>query len=54
MFVLEKYHSKSGFNVCIWPKQTWMYNSTTLSELKNKWAFNLILLNRTAFASPIV
>lgn len=54
IWALEKYHSKSGFNVGIWPKQTWMYNSTTLSELKNKWAFNLILLYRTAFSSPIV
>jgi len=54
VWVLEKYHSKSGFNVGVRPKDTWMYNSSILTTLKDTWAFNLIMLPRMAFASPIV
>ena len=54
VWALEKYHSISGFNVGILPKNTWQYNSSKLTSLKNTWAFNLVQLERMAFANPIV
>ncbi len=54
VWALEKYHSISGFNVGILPKNTWQYDSSKLTSLKNTWAFNLVQLERMAFANPIV
>jgi hypothetical protein len=53
-WALEKYHSKTGLNVGIWPKEDWMSNTTTLTTLKNFWAFNLIMLFRNKFTNPTV
>jgi hypothetical protein len=54
VWALEKYIPKTGFNIGICPKSDWMYNQNTLSELKNKWGYRLIMLEKTALISQSI
>lgn len=62
VWAFEKYNSKPGYNVGIWPKGSfnypdnlyWMYNQSILNLLRNTYGFNKIALERAAINSNTV
>lgn len=37
---MNKYYSRTGLKICIWPKQDWMTNAQYISTLKNVYGFS--------------
>jgi len=54
VWVFEKYHSKPGFNVGIFPKTWWRSYIPTLTTLKETYGFNKILMGRNEIDNQTV